>query len=139
MNVAAVLKRGVLKGLGTTWQLAKVIVPIYFFVTLLKYIGALPKIAEICTPFMNLVGLPGEASIAIVLGNFVNIYAAIGAITPLGLHSKEITIIAMMLLLSHTIFVESAVSEQTGISGVVMGILRLVMSFLIGYFLNILM
>lgn len=136
MTFLFVIKRGLYKGLDTTWKLTKVVVPVYFFVTLLKYTPALEWIAESCEPFLSVVGLPGEASIAIVLGNFLNLYAAIGAIASLELGTKEITVIAMMLLLSHSSFIESAVSQQTGISGVAIGFFRLVFSILIGIILN---
>jgi len=137
MSFLTVIKRGLLKGLDTTWKLTKVVVPVYFFVTFLKYTPALDRIAEACAPFMSVLGLPGEASIAIVLGNFINLYAAIGAITPLHLGTKEITVIAMMLLLSHSSFIESAVSHQTGVSGIAMGVFRLVVSIITGIILNL--
>jgi len=139
MSFPAVIKRGLLKGLDTTWKLTKVVVPVYFFVTFLKYTPALDWIAGGCTPFMSVVGLPGEASIAIVLGNFIILYAALGAIASLELGAKEVTVIAMMLLLSHSSFIESAVSQQTGISGVAMGFFRLTVSILMGIILNLIL
>jgi len=137
MPLTNAIKRGLLKGLDTTWKLTKVVVPVYFFVTVLKYTPALEWIAGVCAPFMSVVGLPGEASIAVVLGNFINLYAALGVIVSLGLGTKEVTIIAMMLLLSHSSFIESAVSQQTGINGLAMGLLRLAISVIIGIFLNL--
>lgn len=35
--------RGFKKGINTTWELAKIVVPVYFFVTFLKYTPMLKK------------------------------------------------------------------------------------------------
>ena len=105
-------KRGIHKGLSTTWVLSKVVVPIYVAVTFLSFTPLLEKIADLCAPFMKYLGLPGEASLALVVGNVLNMYAAIGVIVSIHLNPREITIIAMMLLFSHTLFVECAVSRS---------------------------
>lgn len=133
------LKRGLHKGLSTTWVLSKVVVPIYVLVTFLSFTPALGMIAEFCAPFMKYVGLPGEASLALVVGNILNIYAALGVIASLQLDPREITIIAMMLLLSHTIFVESAVAGKCGINPYLIGLTRIVLAIISGVLLNIFM
>ena len=50
---------------------------------------------------MSIFGLSGDAAIPLVLGNFLNLYAAIGAILTLDLTVKEVFIIAVMLSFSH--------------------------------------
>ena len=136
---AAVLKRGLIKGIAVTLNLAKIVVPVYILVTFLKFTPVLSFIAGLCEPLMRVVGLPGEASIAIVLGYFINLYAAIGAIATLSLSSKEITIIAMMLLIAHSMPLETAVSKKVGVSGLFMVVIRTGLSFLAGVVLNLLM
>ncbi|SHE85640.1 nucleoside recognition domain-containing protein [Desulforamulus putei] len=133
------LKRGLHKGIATTWLLTKVVVPIYVAITFLSFTPVLNKIAEDCAPFMKYVGLPGEASLAIVLGNVVNLYAALGVMASLHLNPRETTIIAMMLLLSHTIFVESAVAGKCGINPWIVGISRFIFAVIAGVLLNILL
>lgn len=133
------LKRGLHKGLSTTWVLAKVVVPIYVAVTFLSFTPMLNKIADACAPFMKYVGLPGEASLAIVMGNVINLYAALGVMATLHLNPRETTIIAMMLLFSHTIFVESAVAGKCGINPWFVGIGRFVLAVLAGVILNLLL
>ncbi len=139
MITAETFKRGLNKGLTTTWELTKVVVPVYVFVTFLSYTPILNWLAEICRPFMGLVGLPGEASLALVLGYVLNIYAAIGVITSLSLTSKEITIIAVMLLLCHSLFMETAINKKTGVNATLIVAIRLVLSFISGVFLNLLL
>ena len=109
------LKRGFLVGLRTTWTLGKIIFPITLIVTILGYTPVLGWIASILAPVMGLLGLSGEAAIPLVLGNFLNLYASIGAILTMELTVKEVFIIAVMLSFSHNLIVESAVSSKVGI------------------------
>ncbi|GAE33097.1 nucleoside recognition domain-containing protein [Halalkalibacter akibai] len=109
------LKRGLLVGLKTTWMLGKIIFPITLIVTILGYTPVLQWIAGILAPLMSWIGLPGEAAIPLVLGNALNLYAAIGAILTLELTVKEVFILAVMLSFSHAIILESAVAHKVGI------------------------
>lgn len=131
------IKRGLKKGFLTLWKLTKVIVPVYFFVTFLKLSGILDIISKWFGPVMGLLGLPGEASIVLVLGNCINLFAGIGAIISLSLNIKQITILAVMLSFSHNLFVESAVAKKTGISLAMVVLLRLSLAVLSGLILNI--
>ncbi|MTI49232.1 MAG: nucleoside recognition protein [Firmicutes bacterium] len=131
------LKNGILSGLKTTWLLTKIIVPVYFFVTLLKYTPVLDWISSLFAPIMKIVGLPGEAAIVLVLGNIINLYAALGAVASLALTGKQITIIAIMLSFSHSLFMETAVAKKTGISATVVIIIRLSLAILSGIVLNL--
>lgn len=139
MVTVGTVKRGLYMGFNTTWELAKVVVPVYIVVTFLKYTPAMNFIVQFCEPAMKIFGLPGEASIVLVLGNLLNNYAAIGAISSLHLSAKAITILAAMLLISHSLPIESAVSKMTGVSPMLMGGFRLVMSLLMGAALNLLL
>ncbi len=109
------LKRGLLVGLKTTWTLGKIIFPITLLVTLIGHTPLLKWLAQILSPAMNLIGLSGEAAIPLVLGNILNLYAAIGAILTLDLTVKEVFILAVMLSFSHNLLVESAVATKVGI------------------------
>ena len=64
---------------------------------------------------MKLIGLSGDAAIPLVLGNFLNLYAAIGAILTLDLTVKEVFILAVMLSFSHNLIIESSVAMKVGI------------------------
>lgn len=132
------IKQGFENGIKVTWELTKVVVPVYVLVTILKYTPVLPYISKYMAPVMCIVGLPGEASLALVLGYLVNIYAAIGAITPLDLTAKQITIISVMLLLAHSLPMETAISKKTGVRVTGLVTLRLVVGFALAAGLNIL-
>ncbi|MDG4657161.1 nucleoside recognition domain-containing protein [Ectobacillus antri] len=109
------LKRGVLAGGKTTWALGKIIFPITLFVTILQYTPVLPWLTKLIAPLMGLLGLPGDAAIVLVLGNVLNLYAAIGAILTLDLTVKEVFILAVMLSFSHNLLVESSVAAKVGV------------------------
>ena len=139
MLTFATLTRGLKKGLSITWELSKVIVPVYFIITIFQYTPIMDWIAEVMEPIMYMVGLPGEASLPLVLGMFLNIYAAIGAILPLGMGTREITIIAAMLLMAHSLPMEAAVSKKSGAKVASLVLVRVIMAFLVGAGFNIIL
>ncbi|NLB53204.1 MAG: nucleoside recognition protein [Syntrophomonadaceae bacterium] len=136
MLTVSTFTRGLRNGLRITWELGVVIVPVYIAVTILKYTPALNWIAELMKPVMHIVGLPGEASLPLVLGAFLNIYAAIGAVLPLAMNTKEITIIAAMLLLAHSLPLEGIVSKKSGAKVSTLIITRLISAFGAGLLFN---
>lgn len=109
------LKKGLLAGLKTTWTLGKVIFPVTLIVAVLQYTPVLPWVIKMISPLMKLLGLSGDAAIPLVLGNFLNLYAAIGAILTLDFSVKEVFIIAVMLSFSHNLFIESSVAMKAGV------------------------
>lgn len=131
------IHNGLKKGLRTTWTLTKIVVPVYFFVTFLKYTPILNWISSFFAPVMKIVGLPGEASIVLVLGNTINLYAGVGALAGLHLSVKEITILAVMLSFSHSLFMETAVAKKTGMNVKLVLAIRFSLAILSGIVLNL--
>ena len=110
------IRSGFIKGIETTWMLAKIIIPVYFFVTLLKHTPVINWISIIFRPLMGLFNLPGEAVIVLVLGNVLDPYAAIGAIKAISLTTAQITTLAIMISFSHALFIETAIAKKLGIN-----------------------
>ena len=108
-------KKGIMVGLKTTWTLGKIIFPVTLIVALLQHTPILPWVIKLITPLMNLIGLSGDTAIPLVLGNFLNLYAAIGAILTLDLTVKEVFIVAVMLSFSHNMLIESSVAVKVGV------------------------
>lgn len=106
---------GLRNGFATTWRLGKIIFPITLGITILQYTPAIDWFVWLFQPMMSLVGLPGESALALVLGNLLNLYAAIGTILTMDLSVKEVFILAMMLSFSHALPVETAILRQIGI------------------------
>lgn len=130
---------GFKKGILTLWNLSKIVVPVYFLVTFLSYTGILNTISDLCEPVMNIVGLPGEASLPLVLGNFINLYAGLGAMASMALTSKQATILAIMLSFSHALFLESAVVKKVGVSIGFAVFIRVVLALLSGIIFNLIL
>ncbi len=129
-------RKGLNNGLTTTWELTKMMAPVYLAVTLLSQTPVMSWLAWITQPVMELLGLPGEAATALVLGNVLNLYAAVGAMGALTLNTRETTVLALILLISHNIFVETAVSKKTGIKVTSLVLVRIFGGFLAGMLLN---
>lgn len=132
------IKRGAKNGLETTIELAKVILPVYLIVTILKHTLILDYIANLFAPVMQVFGLPGEAALVLVLGNVLNLYAAIGAIASITLTAKQITILAIMLSFSHNLIVETAVSKKIGVSVFLVLAVRIGLAIVSGIVTNLL-
>lgn len=140
MDIKTAFVKGLREGLETTWRLAKLILPIYFAVTILQHTPLLHYIAALFHPVLGLAGLPGETALALIMGAFVNIYAAIAVLIPLipslPLDIKQLTVLASMSCICHNIPIESAVSRQTGVSFWLVTFIRIVTALVMGIILN---
>jgi len=123
----------------TIWWLLKIILPISLIVSFLQYWGFVSHIANILAPAFSLIGLPGESSVVFITSIFLPLYAPIAIITTLPLDLREITILALMCLISHNLFVETAVQKKTGSSALIMFFLRLSTSIIGAFILNLLL
>lgn len=131
--------RAMPKAMNTCLWLLKIVLPISLAVRLLQYYGILERISGLLSPLFKLIGLPGETAIVFLTSVFSPLYAPIALITSMSLTTREATILALMCLTSHNLMVESSVQAKTGSSFWSMTCLRLVMSFVIAFTLNLLM
>ena len=113
-RLKASLKLGIFSGLKTTWILVKVMVPTMLAVHLLKTVGLLELLARAASPLMGFFKLPGEASLVLITGGLVNVYAAIAVAVNIPLTSGEMTVLAIMVLIAHNLIVETAVQSRAG-------------------------
>lgn len=127
------------KAKKTVIWLLKIIIPISLGVSILQYLGAIDLIAHYLTPLFSYIGLPGEAAIVFITSIFMSLYAPIAILATLPLSPREITILAVMCLITHNMIVETAVQSKTGSNYTVMFLLRVVLSFVAAYFLNLLL
>lgn len=131
------LKKGSMVGLQTVWTLGKIIFPVTLIITILQYTPVLPWIIDVVTPLMSLLGLSGDAAIPLVIGNFLNLYAAIGAILSIDLTVKEVFIIAVMLSFSHNLFIETGVALKVGVKLWIVLVVRLGLAFVSAIVINL--
>jgi hypothetical protein len=119
---------GAWRGVRAFLKLAVIVAPVYTLVTALKYTPVIKVFAGFMVPFMRYFGLPGEAALAVILGNLVNLYAGLGAITALKLTSAQLTVLSLMLLLSHSQILETAVFFQIRAKWWLLWFIRLALS-----------
>ena len=131
------VSKGLMVGLKTTWSLGKIIFPVTMIVAILQHTPILPWLIEMVAPLMHGLGLSGDAAIPLVIGNFLNLYAAIGAILTLDLSVKEVFIIAVMLSFSHNMLVETGVALKVGVKLWVVVTVRLGLAFLSAFIINL--
>ncbi|MFZ5942492.1 MAG: nucleoside recognition domain-containing protein [Bacillota bacterium] len=137
MEYKKIFKLGLKDGVETTWELAKVIVPVYFVITFLKYTPFIDWLVSFFQPVTLLLGLPGEAAMPIVIANALTVYPAIPAITSFPFTSKEITIIGTMILICHSLPVETMIAKKSGSSGSKIVLIRITMAIVAGLILNL--
>ncbi len=108
-RLAGSARLGFQRGVHVFSQLASIMIPVYIVTALLKLTPALDYISGLFQPFMKYLGLPGEAAIALVTGTFVNLYAAAAIIAGLDMTGRQLTIIAVILGISHSQIMETAI------------------------------
>lgn len=133
------LKSGLPKAKRTILWLLKLILPISLGVRLLQYSGLLDYVSVVLNPLFQAVGLPGASSIAFVCSIFLPLYAPIAIVGAMGLTIRQMTILAIMCLISHNTLVETAVQKRTGSSYIFIFCLRIGMSFLAAFIWNALL
>ncbi|MGC3977065.1 MAG: nucleoside recognition domain-containing protein [Paludibacteraceae bacterium] len=124
------------KAKKTTVWILKIILPISLLVNILQYFGFISIFAHFLTPIFSHIGLPGESAIVFITSIFLPLYAPIAIATTLSLQVREITILAVMCLISHNLLVETAIQKKAGSSYFALFFVRVVSSFVAAYCLN---
>ncbi len=130
------LVQGLQQGWRTGLDLLKVMIPCYLCIAFLKQTFLMKELSDLLRPVMGCFGLPGESATALVLGNLVGIYAGLGAVSALGMSPREVTIMGVMLGLSHGLLTEGAILYKMGTPATRILLLRFVISLLAGWLLH---
>ncbi|WP_019120372.1 nucleoside recognition domain-containing protein [Brevibacillus massiliensis] len=131
-------RQGVSTGVATTYKLGKVIFPITLIVTILQHTPLLSWIVRMFEPMMGMFGLPGDAAVVLVLGNLLNLYAAIGAMFTMALQVKQVFILAIMLSFSHSLPIETAIASKIGVKSWIFITVRLGLAVVSGLLIHLL-
>lgn len=134
--LARSFSKGIRQGFRSSLELALIMVPISLAVTLLQWAGLLDRLSLVVAPLFRWFGLPGSASLAFLTGTLVSCYSAIAVMLTLPLEPREITILALMILISHNVPTETLIQKRAGSSGLFLVALRLGMAFLTAAALN---
>lgn len=136
IDFSQTLRRGWRRGWQTAWTLSKVIFPVTLLVGLLKETPLMDGLIGLIAPSMAWFGLPGEAAVALVMGMFINLYAAIGALLTMDLTVKQAFIVAVMTSFAHNLLVETAVARQVGVSVWFSGGVRIGLAVVAGFLIH---
>lgn len=138
-RLSGAIREVIPNSIKTCIWMGKITVGITFAMMLLKYFNILPWISDFISPVFKYFGLPGSAALAYISGYFVNCYSAIAIISTLGLDWRATTIIATMVLCSHSMVLETAVQKKTGASATRMVFVRTMTAIVLGLLLNLIL
>ncbi|MFP4510226.1 MAG: nucleoside recognition domain-containing protein [Spirochaetaceae bacterium] len=127
------LVEGFLAGLGMSAKLLFVLIPAAAVVFLLQQLGLLAPVARLLQPVMARAGLPGEAGLVFATAALLNIYPAIAMLVTLEFTVQETTVIALMILICHSLIVECSVQARAGSNPLRMAILRITAALVAGF------
>ncbi|MGB5867624.1 MAG: nucleoside recognition protein [Arcobacteraceae bacterium] len=127
------IKHTLNSSLKSAWIILKLVIPIYILADILFYYNTLSYVSFIVEPFTSILGLPAEASLAIISGIFLNLYAAVAFAAPLDMTPHQWSILAVFLGICHSLVVESVIMKKIGISNTYSYSLRFFMGLFIGY------
>lgn len=128
-----VAKAGAKRGAATFWMLAKVMIPVFVAVYLLRQTPLFDRMAGFFRPYMGILGLPGDAAFAVIVGNLVNLYSALAVLAPLKLSWQQVTVAAILLGVSHSHPMETAIMYKMKTRFVTLLCLRLAVGFLLSW------
>ncbi|MCX7757394.1 MAG: nucleoside recognition protein [candidate division WOR-3 bacterium] len=126
------LRAAFIRTVRTFVSLMKIVLPVYTIIYILSLTPLLRIFGDFVAPAMKYFHLPGESALAFILGNFINIYAGLAVIPQLGLNSKQITTLAIMLLISHSQVLETSILFRLKTKYLLILLLRLVMAIIMG-------
>lgn len=132
-----ILRAGIKRGLATFWLLARVMVPVFAAVYLLRQTPVFGRVADFFRPYMGILGLPGDTALAVVLGNTINLYSAIAVLAPMKLSWEQLTVAAMFLGVSHSHPVEGAIMYKMKTRFLTIAGLRLIVGFLLAWIMKL--
>jgi hypothetical protein len=112
-------------------------IPVYLVVSILKLTSILDTISRLFEPFMIYFGLPGDSALAYVTGTFVNLYAALAIVAGIDVTGRQVTILAIMMGISHSQIMEGAVLAKMKARPVIVTTTRVIFSFACGIVLNL--
>ncbi|MFW5687393.1 MAG: nucleoside recognition domain-containing protein [Bacteroidota bacterium] len=130
------IKRSFPKAIKTAIWILKITLPVSLAVSIFNYYGWIELVTQHLTPAFRLIGLGGEAALPFITGMLLNIYSVIAVISQLSLDMREITIIAVMSLISHNLIIETMIQRKTGSRTWHMIVLRIGSSFVAAALLN---
>ncbi|NRF30765.1 hypothetical protein [Vibrio coralliilyticus] len=104
--------------IDVTWTLYKVMIPIIIVIKVVEELGGVALLSEWLSPLMNFVGLPDEMGLVWATTLLTNMYAGllIFMSTNSELTVAQVSILASLMLIAHSIPIEAAIAKRAGVS-----------------------
>jgi len=123
----------------TTLTLLKILIPISIIVKILSEFGLITILGQYLSPTMNIIGLPGETGLVWATALITNIYGGLIVFFTLSTTQTfsvaQITILAGLLLIAHTLPVELRIAQKAGASLLFQFLLRVLTAFFFAWVL----
>lgn len=120
-------------------ELFKIMIPIIVVVKILQELGLISWLALPLTPFMHLVGLPGEMGLVWATAMINNIYGSMIVFVSLaGQHElsvAQVTVLCTMILVAHSLPVELQIVRKSGPRVGFQAVLRIGGALVLGWLL----
>lgn len=140
MSIASTIWKQIREAAGVSFILFRIMVPVVIIVKILGELGLVKYIAAGFQPLMSMVGLPGEMGLVWATAVITNMYGGIvifASIAPgLQMTTAQITVIACMILVAHSMPVETTIARKSGVRVRFMVPFRLLSAMLLGFLLN---
>jgi hypothetical protein len=128
-NFQSQLRSGFFAGVGKGWRsflwICKIIIPVSFLVTILRWVGWLEYLDIVLNPLMSLINLPPEAGLPITIGLLIGPYSVIAIITVIPFSIEQMTLIAIFTLISHALIMEGIIQHKSGLNIIKASVIRL--------------
>jgi Fe2+ transport system protein B len=140
LPITTATRRGAIKGWrGFVWML-KIILPVSLATFLLDFSGWIHRLDGIMEPLMGAIHLPAMAALPLLAGMLTGIYGAIAAMSILPFTADQMTLMAVFLLIAHSLIQEGLVQHQSGCSAWLATLVRLTAAvltvFVLGWILG---
>ena len=130
------LKKNTIDGLQASWQISKITLPVLFVIEILIFFDILKFFIHFIAPIFSFLKLPPEFSIFYIAGIFGGIYSAISSLIIYDAYSQytvaQVSVFAIMILISHAIPLEAKISKVLGLSYIYSVFLRISLSLILG-------
>jgi len=140
-KIATEIKDTLKETIFTTFELLKIMIPISIIVKILGELGIIEIAGDFLAPIMRVVGLPGDFGLVWATAMITNIYGGLVVFFSLSVKNSltvaQVTVLGTMILVAHTLLIESRITQKAGVRLWFMLSLRVLGAFILGWILNI--
>lgn len=127
---------GLRKGFRSFLWVLKILLPITFLISLAEWQGWIYEVEFIFQPIMPWLGLPPMAALPLILGMISGIYAGIAAMSVLPFTKEEMTLLAIFLMLAHSLPQEGLIQGKSGFHPLKATLIRLGTATIVLFFVS---